>query len=100
MPHCPPGQLAHFGTNPWETPFAELEDEASLSVFGNIKVYGDMPPWGKGPDPQKVYGEGYGYLAREFPELDYLETCVVVGDEAAAERGLADGEPEDHDGEF
>ena len=38
MPHCPPGQLAHFGTNPWETPFAELEDEASLAVIGGIKV--------------------------------------------------------------
>ena len=60
-------------------------------------MYGDMPPWGKGPDPQKIYGEGYGYLAREFPELDYLETCRVV---ESGESKLVDGEPEDHDLEF
>ena len=63
-------------------------------------MYWDMPPWGKGPDPQKIYGEGYGYLAHEFPEIDYLETCRVVERGAGGEGGLVDGEPEDHDLEF
>ena len=47
-----------------------------LPKFAN--PYGDMPPWGQGPDPQKVYRpDGYDYLAKKFPDLAYFETCTV-----------------------
>ena len=40
-----------------------------------------MPPWGEGPDPQRVYrDDGYEYLRRAFPELDYARRCVVRGE--------------------
>ena len=55
-----------------------MADEASLRVVGSFKSYGDMPPYGSGVEPQRVYQEGYGYLAQSFPDLDYFETCRVV----------------------
>ena len=36
------------------------------------------PPPRPGVEPQRVYSEGYGYLASAFPELDYFDTCRVV----------------------
>ena len=80
MPDTPSGQLAYFGKNPWETPFAVADEASVRDVLPKlVNPYGDMPPWGKGPDPQKVYRrDGYEYLAREFPELAYYEFCRVV----------------------
>lgn len=78
MPGTPSSQLTHFGVNPWETPFAQLFDEASLNEVGGFHSYGDMPPWGSGPEPQKVHSQGYEYLAREFPDLDYFDYCRVL----------------------
>jgi cyclophilin family peptidyl-prolyl cis-trans isomerase len=70
-------QLNHFGANPWETPFALIDDVQNTPVQ-NWYSYGDMPPWGEGPDSQKIYLEdGYEYLERDFPKLDYIEECVV-----------------------
>lgn len=79
MPETPQGQLDHFGTNPWETPFAIADPQAVREVLPKFaNPYGDMPPWGQGPDPQKVYRpDGYDYLAKKFPELAYFETCTV-----------------------
>lgn len=76
MPDTPDYQLAAFGRNPWETPFATL-DPARLASYDNH--YGDMPPWGKGPDPQRIYRvDGYSnYLAKHFPNIQYLGTCQV-----------------------
>lgn len=34
-------QLAAFGSNPWETPFARLADEASLATLGSFYSYGE-----------------------------------------------------------
>ncbi len=41
-------------------------------------VYGDMPPRGSGPDPQKIQTLGYTYLDREFPRLDSIQTARVI----------------------
>jgi cyclophilin family peptidyl-prolyl cis-trans isomerase len=80
MPDTEQGQLDYFGINPWETPFgyvAHVEDSPVPRWYS----YGDMPPWGKGPDSSKIYEvDGYDYLEREFPELDYLGTCTIVHD--------------------
>jgi len=79
MPDTPLEQLAYFGDeNPWETPFGFVEPE-SLETVGTWYEYGDMPPWGKGPDPQKIYeSDGYEYLKEEFPEMSYIDKCNIV----------------------
>jgi peptidyl-prolyl cis-trans isomerase A (cyclophilin A) len=89
MPETPASQLEYFGTNPWETPFGYVHEEDVVNVVGQWYSYGDMPPWGQGPDPQLIYQkDGYEYLKREFPEMDYIETCRIVvskGDEDVEE---------------
>eukprot|EP00957_Ditylum_brightwellii_P178894 13626847-Ditylum_brightwellii.AAC.1 len=93
MPETHAHQLEYFGTNSWETPFAQVDlrkygGDASLSPFAKWHAYGDMPPWGEGPDPQRIYVEdGYEYLKREFPQLDYLGLCYVVEERLADEVG-------------
>lgn len=84
MPGTPQHQLDHFGTNSWETPFAKvlgnIADESH--PVGNWFSYGDLPPTGEGPDAGQIYAEdGYEYLEREFPNMDYINSCVVVGEE-------------------
>ena len=42
--------------------------------------------YGKGPNPQLIYRKsGYEYLAREFPELDYITGCVIIPDDGVRE---------------
>ena len=80
MPDTPKHQLDHFGTNPWETPFAVCDPGAVRDVLPKLaNPYGDMPPWGNGPDPQKIYRRGGydDYLAADFPELAYFTECTV-----------------------
>jgi cyclophilin family peptidyl-prolyl cis-trans isomerase len=79
MPDTPQSQLDYFGTNPWETPFGFVHPDDVVNTVGTWHAYGDMPPWGKGPSSQKIYPkDGYDYLKKEFPELDYVETCAIV----------------------
>jgi peptidyl-prolyl cis-trans isomerase A (cyclophilin A) len=79
MPDTPPRQLDYFGTNPWETPFGYVHADDVTEVVAQWYSYGDMPPWGEGPDPQLIYPpNGYEYLKRSFPQLDYIETCRIV----------------------
>jgi len=69
-----------LGKNPWETPIGKLTAE-SLPILRKLySGYGDMPPWGKGPDPS-IYakpGNGNSYLKAKFPKLSYFETCEVL----------------------
>jgi len=38
--------------------------------------YGDMKPFNeKGVDFGRIFSEGYDYLKREFPKLDYMQGC-------------------------
>ena len=41
-----------LGDNPWETPFGIVE--RGMDVVRNFYSYGDMPPWGKGPEQEKI----------------------------------------------
>lgn len=83
MPGAPQQQLEYFGVNPWETPFGVVADAASLSAVGDFHSYGDLPGMARnghaGPDPGRIWTEGYEYLARDFPLLDYFSTCRVIG---------------------
>jgi len=80
MPDTPQVQLDNFGTNSWETPFGKVKD-VEKSAASRWYSYGDMPPWGEGPDSGKIYEkDGYEYLKRDFPEMDYISNCQVVGE--------------------
>lgn len=82
MPDTPQDQLDYFGTNSWETPFGYLSGPSDLDLLSKIKAYGDMPPWGEGPESSRIYqDDGYAYLSKEFPELDYIDRCYVVDEQ-------------------
>ena len=38
--------------------------------------YGDMPPWGEGPEQGPIY-DGPEYITKNFPKLDRFEICTV-----------------------
>ena len=47
------------------------------------KDYGDIPPFGKGPDQQKIHNRGNAYLREEFPNIDFLISCSLDDPEAS-----------------
>ncbi len=40
--------------------------------------YGDMRPFGEGPDQRAILSMGNAYLKREFPKLDYIERATIL----------------------
>jgi peptidyl-prolyl cis-trans isomerase A (cyclophilin A) len=40
--------------------------------------YGEGAPRGAGPSQGRIQGEGNAYLAREFPELDFVKRAAIV----------------------
>jgi peptidyl-prolyl cis-trans isomerase A (cyclophilin A) len=72
--------LDFLGKEPWETPFAVVtEGQATLDAL--YKEYGDIPPFGKGPDQQKIQNRGNAYVHENFPLIDYLQSCTVIEEE-------------------
>jgi len=85
LPGATDTELADFGGNSWETPFAFIEN-IEQSPAATWYAYGDMPPWGKGPEVYKLYEkEGYSYLKEKFPKMDYFGKCFVMNDEEEVE---------------
>ena len=83
MPGTSQQQLDRFGENTWETPFAVIEGDVEKSALKKIySGYGDMPPWGNGPESSRIYDvDGYTrYLPKKFPKLDYIDRCYVVAE--------------------
>lgn len=39
--------------------------------------YGDMPPWGQGPEQGRIRREGVQYMETNFPLMDRFEACIV-----------------------
>lgn len=67
-----------LGTSPWETPFGEVVGNESFETIRNFyKEYGDMPPWGKGPEQGPIHNKGSRYIEENFPLLDKFNTCQV-----------------------
>ncbi len=59
---------------PQETPIGEV-----IEGMENVKrffSYGDMPPWGKGPNQGKIHGHPE-YIEDNFPETDKFIHCKV-----------------------
>ncbi len=69
--------LDFLGKEPWETPFGRVV-EGSDTLDKLFKGYGDIPPFGKGPDQQKIHNRGNAYLHTSFPLLDYIKNCSVT----------------------
>jgi len=40
--------------------------------------YGDVQPRGKGPDQPRFMKEGNAYLAKSFPNLDYIKSATIA----------------------
>jgi cyclophilin family peptidyl-prolyl cis-trans isomerase len=65
-----------LGQSPWETPFGKVTSGLE-NVKNFYKGYGDMPPWGKGPQQGPIHNRGASYIESDFPLLDKFETCSV-----------------------
>lgn len=42
------------------------------------KGYGDIPPFGKGPNQGKIHNQGNAYIKREFPLIDFINSCELI----------------------
>jgi len=69
-----------LGKAPWETPVGQIEGAESMKVLAAIEQsgYGDMPPWGKGPAPDRIESDSLGTYLKEFPKLAYYKGCELV----------------------
>jgi peptidyl-prolyl cis-trans isomerase A (cyclophilin A) len=65
----------NLGQSPWETPFGEVIE--GMDNVRKLYSYGDMPPWGKGPEQGPIRNRGSKYIEENFPLLDKFETCTV-----------------------
>jgi hypothetical protein len=49
------------------------------------KGYGDIPPFGNGPDQSQLHEEGNAYIRSQFPKTDFIQTCnrlaISIGEE-------------------
>lgn len=70
--------LDFLGKAPWEVPFGRIID--GFDTLNSLyKGYGDIPPYGKGPDQQLIQSpDGEQYLKDNYPKLDYLLSCSVL----------------------
>jgi len=97
--------ISQFGENEWETPVGKVTKGMEDVVAAFYSGYGDMPPWGKGPEQQPIY-DGPKYIEDNFPLLDKFTTCtveistIVIDDEdpyAFASRSSDSSDTEDSD---
>ena len=74
--------------------FVNYADNAYLDQYGFAPVgrvvqgmevvdslyseYGEGAPDGRGPDQERILGEGNAYLTREFPRLDYIRSARIA----------------------
>lgn len=81
--------LDFLGFEPWETPFGKvIEGQGALDNF--YKGYGDIPPFGKGPDQQKIHNRGNQYIRDNFPLTDFILGCRVLEDEVSNQEEAID----------
>lgn len=76
------GSSPGLGTEVWETPIGKVI-EGMDNVKNLYSGYGDMPPWGNGPEQWKISKRGEPYINKEFPKLDKFNTCLSVDVELA-----------------
>ena len=69
-----------LGKAPWETPIGRLAEDTLETLEGVYTGYGESWPRGNGPESGRIQQEGNEYLRRQYPELDYIQSCAVVSD--------------------
>jgi peptidyl-prolyl cis-trans isomerase A (cyclophilin A) len=58
-------------------PFAEVVE--GMDVVDQLySGYGEGAPGGRGPSQAQIESQGNDYLARDFPQLDYIERATIV----------------------
>ena len=68
------GSAKSLGKQKWETALGEvIEGMENVEKFYS---YGDMPPWGEGPQQQKIHGHPE-YIEENFPKTDKFNHCKV-----------------------
>lgn len=82
-----PSDCGGIGHRPWEVPVGIIARD-TLAAIHRIEAggYGDMPPWGKGPDPESIADDSTRtaenplgtYLANDFANVDYFKDCSLV----------------------
>jgi peptidyl-prolyl cis-trans isomerase A (cyclophilin A) len=59
------------------SPFGKVTD--GMDVVDKINSeYGEGAPNGRGPDQGRVQMEGNAYLKKDFPNLDYIKSAIIV----------------------
>lgn len=68
-----------LGNSPWETPFGEVVD--GMENVRKLYSYGDMPPWGKGPEQGPIRNQGSSYVEEVSSQksIDGVSRMYVVG---------------------
>ena len=93
------GSSESLGTQPWETPVGYVSSGMD-TIHSLNHDYGDMPPWGHGPEQHKIRQGGRKYVEENFPALDEFLKCTVkvnnaveeLGEEVSANQELEDVE--------
>ncbi len=73
-------------------------DQSGFAPFGRVvegmdvvdalySGYGEAAPRGRGPNQGKIMQEGNAYLEKDFPKLDFIESCSIVSHEAHQKEG-------------
>ena len=79
--------------------------EGQETLDNLYKGYGDMPPFGEGPDQQQLHQQGNAYIRSLYPKIDFLNTCSLIDSEPEAfidqqqqqQQDHSEFEPEDDD---
>jgi peptidyl-prolyl cis-trans isomerase A (cyclophilin A) len=79
--------LDFLGNEPWETPFGVVRASSQATLDNLYKGYGDIPPFGQGPDQQQIIRYGNSYLREQFPLVDYIQSCRLAGSDDQIEDG-------------
>lgn len=76
------GDLSNsLGRDPWEVPFARVVGSVSMATLDKIyKGYGDIAPFGRGPDQQQIFRQGNKYVRDNFPSVTFIKTCRKITD--------------------
>ena len=69
------GSSGSLGTELWESPVGYVS--SGMDTIRNLNHdYGDMPPWGHGPEQHKIREGGRSYVEENFPALDKVKNDV------------------------
>eukprot|EP00051_Salpingoeca_urceolata_P017368 m.235977 g.235977 ORF g.235977 m.235977 type:complete len:167 (+) comp18934_c1_seq2:166-666(+) len=63
--------------NRWGTPVGKATKQTVQILQSLYEGYGDTPPWGEGPDQDRLAEDGDAYAEENFPLLDHIKSCKI-----------------------